>query len=359
MSDSASFATPVPEIHRPYVAVEDRYTHWDYRRVGRSGLMLPPLSLGLWWNFGDNRPFDTQREILRHAFDHGINHFDLANNYGPPFGSAEENFGRLMRSDFAPYRDELILSTKAGYEMWPGPYGDRGSRKYLLASLDASLARMSVDYVDIFYSHRADPDTPIEETIGALDTAVRQGKALYAGISSYSPERTTEAVAVAAELGTPIVIHQPSYSMLNRWPEEGLLDVLEEQGVGSIGFGSLAQGLLSDRYVESADPQRAQDRGSFDESMASDDNRERLRGLAGIAKGRGQSLAQMAISWAIRPGGVTSALIGVSSVAQLDENLAAATRTDFTADELTEIDRFAGATSTLAGINIWSQSSDV
>ena len=355
MSDSASFAASVPELHRPYVAAEDRYTHWEYRRVGRTGLLLPPLSMGLWWNFGDNFPFDNQRAILRRAFDNGITHFDLANNYGPPYGSAEENFGRMMRTDFRPYRDELILSTKAGYDMWPGPYGDRGSRKYLLASLDASLERMSVDYVDIFYSHRVDPDTPLEETIGALDTAVRQGKALYAGISSYSPERTAEAVAIAKQLGTPIVIHQPSYSMLNRWVEEGLLDALEENGLGSIAFTVLAQGLLSDRYVESADPERSQDRGSFDASMASNDNRERLRGLAGIAKGRGQTLAQMALSWVLRPGGVTSALIGVSSVAQLDENLAAAQKTDFTADELSEIDRFAGE----AGINLWAPSSEV
>ena len=354
MSVSASFAASVPELHRPYVAAEDRYTHWDYRRVGHTGLLLPPLSMGLWWNFGDNRPFDTQRAILRHAFDNGITHFDLANNYGPPYGSAEENFGRMMRTDFKPYRDELILSTKAGYDMWPGPYGDRGSRKYLLASLDASLARMSVDYVDIFYSHRVDPDTPLEETIGALDTAVRQGKALYAGISSYSPERTAEAVAIAKELGTPIVIHQPSYSMLNRWVEQGLLTVLEEHQLGSIAFTVLAQGLLSDRYVESADPERSQDRGSFDASMASNDNRERLRGLADIAKGRGQTLAQMALSWVLRPGGVTSALIGVSSVGQLDENLAAAQKTDFTADELSEIDRFAGE----AGVNLWATSSD-
>jgi L-glyceraldehyde 3-phosphate reductase len=258
-----------------------------------------------------------------------------------------------MRTDFAPYRDELILSTKAGYEMWPGPYGDRGSRKYLLASLDASLKRMSVDYVDIFYSHRADPDTPLEETICALDAAVRQGKALYAGISSYSPDRSIEAAAIAERLGTPLVIHQPSYSMLNRWIEEKLLLTLEQEGLGSIGFGSLAQGLLSDRYVESADPERAQDRGSFDDRMANEDNRERLRGLAEIAKRRGQSLAQLAISWTLRPGGVTSALIGVSSVQQLDENLAAAGRTDFSDEELAEIDRFAGE----AGINIWAASS--
>ncbi|MGZ8690545.1 MAG: L-glyceraldehyde 3-phosphate reductase [Aeromicrobium sp.] len=354
MSDSVSFAAPVPELHRPYAAAEDRYTHWDYRRVGHTGLLIPPLSMGLWWNFGDNRPFDTQRAILRHAFDHGITHFDLANNYGPPYGSAEENFGRMMRTDFRPYRDELILSTKAGYDMWPGPYGDRGSRKYLLASLDASLERMSVDYVDILYSHRVDPDTPLEETIGALDTAVRQGKALYAGISSYSPERTAEAVTIARELGTPIVIHQPSYSMLNRWVEEGLLTVLEEHGLGSIAFTVLAQGLLSDRYVESADPERSQDRASFDSSMASEENRERLRGLAGIAKDRGQTLAQMALSWVLRPGGVTSALIGVSSLEQLDENLAAARMTDFTDDELAGIDRFAGE----AGVNLWAASSD-
>ena len=355
MSDSVSFAASVPELHRPYVAAGDRYTHWDYRRVGRTGLLLPPLSLGLWWNFGDNFPFDNQRAILRHAFDHGITHFDLANNYGPPYGSAEENFGRMMRTDFKPYRDELILSTKAGYDMWPGPYGDHGSRKYVLASLDASLERMSVDYVDIFYSHRVDPDTPLEETIGALDTAVRQGKAMYAGISSYSPERTVEAAAIAKGLGTPLVIHQPSFSLLNRWVEQGLLTVLEEYGLGSIAFTVLAQGLLSDRYVESANPERSQDRGSFDASMASDDNRQRLGGLAGIAKDRGQTLAQMALSWVLRPGGVTSALIGVSSVAQLDENLAAAQNIDFTADELSEIDRFAGE----AGVNLWAPSSEV
>ena len=355
MTDSTSYADPVPEIHRPYVAAEDRYTHWDYRRVGRSGLFLPPLSLGLWWNFGDNFPFDNQRAVLRHAFDNGITHFDLANNYGPPYGSAEENFGRMMRTDFKAYRNELILSTKAGYDMWPGPYGNFGSRTYLLASLEESLGRMSVDHVDIFYSHRADPGTPLEETIGALDAIVRQGKARYAGISSYSPERTSEAVAIANSLGTPIVIHQPSYSMINRWIEDGLTTVLDEHGVGSIGFGSLAQGLLSDRYVESADPERSQNRGSFDSSMANEDNRKRLKGLAAIAKKRGQTLAQMAISWTLRPGGVTSALIGVSSVEQLDENLKAAQRIDFTDEELAEIDSYAVE----AGINIWAASSDV
>lgn len=348
-----SFAAPVPESHRPYVAAADRYTHWDYRRVGRTGLLLPPLSLGLWWNFGDNRPFDTQREVLRHAFDRGITHFDLANNYGPPYGSAEENFGRMMRTDFRPYRDELIISSKAGWDMWPGPYGNAGSRKYLLSSLEASLQRMSVDHVDIFYSHRFDPDTPLEETVGALDTAVRQGKALYVGISSYSPERTVEAVEIAHRLGTPLVIHQPSYSLVNRWVEEGLLATLHEQGLGSIAFTVLAQGLLSDRYVDNAHPQRSQVRGSFDDAMASDENRERLRGLAGIAKERGQSLAQLALSWVLRPGGVTSALIGVSSVAQLDENLAAAARTDFTPEELARIDEFAGE----AGVNLWARSS--
>jgi L-glyceraldehyde 3-phosphate reductase len=356
MNDSASFADPVPETHRPYVAADDRYTHFDYRRVGSSGLLLPPLSLGLWYNFGDNRTFDSQREILRHAFDRGVTHFDLANNYGPPFGSAEENFGRMMRGDFKPYRDELILSSKAGWEMWPGPYGNRGSRKYLLASLDASLERMSVDYVDIFYSHRADPDTPVEETVGALDTAVRQGKALYVGISSYSPEHTVKAVAVARELGTPLVIHQPAYSMLNRWVERGLLSTLDEHGLGSIAFTVLAQGLLSDRYLHEEEPERAQNRPSFQSSIVNGENRERLRGLAAIAERRGQTLAQMGLSWVLRPGGVTSALMGVSSVKQLDENLAAAAHTDFTDDELTEIDRFAGDAE---GVDLWAVSTEV
>lgn len=356
MTEERYYADPVPDLHRPYAAADDRYQHLDYRRVGTSGLLLPPISLGLWWNFGDNRPYDTQREILRHAFDRGITHFDLANNYGPPYGSAEENFGRMMRTDFKPYRDELILSTKAGWDMWPGPYGKLGSRKYLLSSLDASLERMSVDYVDIFYSHRADPGTPVEETILALDTAVGQGKALYAGISSYSPERTAEAMAVARDLGTPLIIHQPSYSMLNRWVERGLLTTLGEEGLGSIGFSPLAQGLLTDRYLGDESVERAGDRGSFDDGVLTDDNLERLRGLAGIAEQRGQSLAQLAISWVLRPGGVTSALIGASSTRQLDENLAAAAQTDFTDDELAAIDEFAGDAE---GVDLWKGSADL
>ncbi len=356
MTEERYYADAVPETHRPYVAAEDRYQHLDYRRVGTSGLLLPPISLGLWWNFGDDRPFATQREVLRHAFDKGITHFDLANNYGPPHGSAEENFGRMMRTDFKPYRDELIISSKAGWDMWPGPYGKLGSRKYLLSSLDASLERMSVDYVDIFYSHRADPGTPVEETIMALDTAVGQGKALYAGISSYSPERTAEAVAVARDLGTPLVIHQPSYSMLNRWVEGGLLTVLNEHGLGSIGFSPLAQGLLTDRYLGDDPVEHAVNRGSLDEGVLTEANLDRLRGLADIAKKRKQSLAQMAISWILRPGGVTSALIGASSTKQLDENLAAAANTDFTDEELAEIDKYAGG---VDGIDLWKVSADL
>jgi L-glyceraldehyde 3-phosphate reductase len=356
MTEERYYADPVPDIHRPYVAADDRYQHLDYRRVGTSGLLLPPISLGLWWNFGDNRPFDTQREVLRHAFDNGITHFDLANNYGPPYGSAEENFGRMMRTDFRPYRDELILSSKAGWDMWPGPYGKLGSRKYLLSSLDASLERMSVDYVDIFYSHRVDPNTPLEETITALDTAVGQGKALYAGISSYSPQKTAEAVAIARDLGTPLIIHQPSYSMLNRWVEGGLLTVLDEHGLGAIGFSPLAQGLLTDKYLGKDAVQRSGDRSSFDESVLTKENLDRLRGLAGIAEKRGQSLAQMAISWILRPGGVTSALIGASSVEQLDENLAAAQQTDFTDDELAAIDEFAGDAE---GVDLWKVSAEL
>ncbi|PZU42638.1 MAG: aldo/keto reductase [Arsenicicoccus sp.] len=352
----AYYAADVPETHRPYVAAPDRHQKLDYRRVGDSGLLLPPLSLGLWYNFGDNRPFDTQREILRRAFDEGISHFDLANNYGPPYGSAEENFGRMMRTDFRPYRHEMVLSTKAGWDMWPGPYGMLGSRKYLLASLEESLSRMSVDFVDIFYSHRADEDTPVAETIGALDTAIRQGKALYAGISSYSPERTAEAVAVARELGTPLIIHQPAYNMLNRWVEDGLLDALGGHGMGSIGFTALAQGLLTDKYLDRDDAERATARPSFDSSVLTEANRERLRGLAKVAEGRGQTLAQMALSWAIRPGGVTSTLIGVSSVQQLEDNLAAAHRTDFTQEELAEIDRLSGSTE---GVDLWATSAEI
>ena len=354
MSDEPYYAQSVDETHRPYVAAEDRYQRFEYRRVGDSGLLLPPLSLGLWYNFGDDKPFDTQREVLRHAFDSGITHFDLANNYGPPYGSAEENFGRMMRTDFAPYRDEMIISSKAGWDMWPGPYGNASSRKYLLSSLDASLKRLSLDHVDIFYSHRFDPETPVAETVAALDTAVRQGKATYVGISSYSPERTAEAVGIANELGTPLVIHQPAYSMLNRWVERGLLTVLEEHGLGSIAFTVLAQGLLSDRYLGD-EPTTTSNRPTFDQSLVNDDNRERLRGLNDVAKGRGQTLAQMALSWVLRPGGVTSALIGVSSVAQLDENLKAADNTDFSDDDLAEIDRLAGEPD---AVNLWKVSSD-
>ncbi|MTB89478.1 L-glyceraldehyde 3-phosphate reductase [Aeromicrobium senzhongii] len=347
----------VDETHRPWQADADRYQSLEYRRVGRSGLLLPPISLGLWWNFGDNRTFDSQREILRHAFDLGITHFDLANNYGPPPGSAEENFGRMMRGDFAPYRDELIISTKAGWDMWPGPYGFLGSRKYLLASLDASLTRMGLDHVDIFYSHRADPDTPVEETVGALDTAVRQGKALYVGISSYSAERTRRAAEVAADLGTPLVIHQPAYSMVNRWVEDELFATLEDVGMGSIAFTPLAQGLLTDRYLGDEPVQRAGGRSSFDDSVV-EGNRDRLRGLADVARERGQTLAQLAISWVLRPGAATSALIGASRTEQLDENIQAAANTDFTAEELDRIDELVGHDAD-ARVDLWGGSADI
>src|SRR5580698_8083616 len=323
-----------------YLAAPDRYEHTSYRRCGRSGIELPGVSLGLWQNFGDDRLIDTQRAILRRAFDLGVTHFDLANNYGPPYGSAEINFGRLFREDFAPYRDELVISTKAGYDMWPGPYGEWGSRKYLLASLDQSLKRMGVEYVDIFYSHRFDPDTPLEETMGALDTAVRSGKALYAGISSYSPERTRDAAAILRSLGTPLLIHQPSYSMLNRWIEGGLLDFLEAEGAGCIAFSPLAQGLLTTKYLNGIP---AGSRAARNESLSQDQLSEKtlahVRALNSIAAGRGQSLAQMAVSWTLRDPRVTSALIGASSVAQLEENLAAADKTAFAADEIAAIDR--------------------
>src|SRR5215471_16341495 len=337
-----------------YVAAGDRYSRLPYRRCGRSGIMLPEVSLGLWQNFGDGKPLEEQRAILHRAFDLGVTHFDLANNYGPPYGSAEINFGRVMREDLRPYRDELIISTKAGYDMWPGPYGDHGSRKYLLASLDQSLKRMGLEYVDIFYSHRFDPDTPLEETMGALDTAVRSGRALYAGISSYSPERSQEAASILRSLGTPLLIHQPSYSMLNRWIEGGLLDVLGSEGVGCIVFSPLAQGLLTAKYL-SGIPEGS--RASRNESLTRDQLSEKtlahVRGLGEIAAGRGQSLAQMAISWVLRDERVTSALIGASSVAQLEENLAAAGRTAFTSEEIAAIDKDAVD----AGINIWSASS--
>jgi len=337
-----------------YVAADDRYSKLPYRRCGRSGLLLPEVSLGLWQNFGDGKPIEDQRAIIRRAFDLGVTHFDLANNYGPPYGSAEINFGRIMREDLRPYRDQLIISTKAGYDMWPGPYGEWGSRKYLLASLDQSLRRMGLDYVDIFYSHRFDPDTPLEETMGALDTAVRSGRALYAGISSYSAERTAEAIAILRRLGTPLLIHQPSYSMLNRWIEGGLLDVLGREGVGCIAFSPLAQGVLTGKYLAGVP---AGSRASLDGSLSADQLSEatlaHVRALAEIAASRGQTLAQLALSWALRDPRVTSVLIGASSTAQLEENLAAVRRTSFTADELAAIDRDAVD----AGINIWASSS--
>jgi L-glyceraldehyde 3-phosphate reductase len=335
-----------------YQAAESRYDATDYRHCGRSGLQLPPLSLGLWQNFGDDRPEDSQRAILRRAFDRGVTHVDLANNYGPPYGRAEENFGRWMREDFAPYRDELVISTKAGYDMWPGPYGQGGgSRKYLLASLDQSLARMGLDYVDIFYSHRFDPDTPLEETIGALDTAVRSGRALYAGISSYSPEQTAEAAAIARELGTPLLIHQPSYSMLNRWIEGGLLDELEQQGMGCIVFSALAQGLLTDRYLDGVPDDSRAARSDSTIAGLEADVLDRVRALDAVAEQRGQKLAQLALQWSLRDPRVTSAVIGASSVEQLDTNLDALTFPPLTDDELAEIDRHAVE----SGINLWAE----
>ncbi|HXR43010.1 MAG TPA: L-glyceraldehyde 3-phosphate reductase [Acidothermaceae bacterium] len=334
-----------------YLADETRYDHMTYRRCGRSGINLPVISLGLWHNFGDDKPFATQRDILRRAFDLGITHFDLANNYGPPAGSAETNFGRHLREDFKPYRDELIISTKAGWDMWPGPYGDLGSRKYLLASLDQSLQRMGLDYVDIFYHHRFDPDTPMEESLSALDTAVRQGKALYVGISSYSGKRTEEAVAILRTMGTPLFIHQPSYSMLNRWIEEDLLDVLGREGIGCIAFSPLAQGMLTDRYLNGvpADSRAAQGR-FLTADMLTEQNMTYIRSLNEMAKRRGQTLAQLALAWAVRDPRVTSVLIGASSVAQLEQNVGALGKTTFSADELAEIDRYAAE----GGINIWT-----
>src|SRR3954470_17066160 len=339
----------------PYDAAPDRYDAMQYRRCGNSGIQLPAVSLGLWNNFGEDTRLDTQRAILRRAFDRGVCHFDLANNYGPPPGSAELNFGRIMREDFCPFRDELIISTKAGYDMWPGPYGEWGSRKYLLSSLDQSLRRMGLDYVDIFYSHRFDPDTPLEETMGALDTAVRQGKALYVGLSSSGARRTEEAVQILRDLGTPVIIHQPSYSLLNRWIEDDLLDVLDREGLGCIVFSPRGQGLLTDRYLNGVPEGSRLDQGRFmSREMVSDENLARVRALNEIAQRRGQTLAQMAIAWVLRDPRVTSALIGASSVQQLDDNLDALERLDFSDDELAEIDRHAVD----AGINIWAQSSN-
>jgi L-glyceraldehyde 3-phosphate reductase len=337
-----------------YQAASERYDHMEYRRCGRSGLKLPAVSLGLWNNFGQEAPLESARAILRRAFDLGITHFDLANNYGPPYGSAEENLGLIMARDLGAYRDELVISTKAGYDMWPGPYGEWGSRKYLLASLDASLRRMGLDYVDIFYSHRFDPETPLEETMGALDTAVRQGKALYAGVSSYSASRTREAVAILDRLGTPLLIHQPSYSLLNRWIEVDLLDTLGAEGIGCIVFSPLAQGVLSDRYLSGVPAgSRASRHGSLSPDTLTEETMTKVRGLNEIATGRGQSLAQMAMAWTLRDPRITSTLIGVSNVAQLEDNVAALDSTQFTADELAAIDRFA----TESDINLWAASS--
>ncbi len=333
----------------------ERYDKMVYRRCGRSGLLLPAISLGLWQNFGGTRPLESSRSILRRAFDLGITHFDLANNYGPPYGSAEESFGRVMATDFRSLRDELVISTKAGYDMWPGPYGQGGgSRKYLLASLDQSLGRMGLDYVDIFYSHRFDPSTPLEETMGALDSAVRQGKALYVGISSYSAAKTREAAGILRGLGTPLLIHQPSYSLFNRWIEPDLLEVLGEEGIGCIAFSPLAQGLLTDRYLGGVpEGSRASAEGSLRPEMLSDENIAKVRALAAIAERRGQKLSQLALAWALRDPRVTSALIGVSSIAQLEDNVGALQNLAFTEQELTEIDRYAVD----AGINLWARSS--
>ena len=338
-----------------YLPAENRYASTPYRRSGRSGLKLPAVSLGLWHNFGHDRSFETQRAIVRRAFDRGVTHFDLANNYGPPPGSAEESFGRLLATDLKPYRDELVVSTKAGYDMWPGPYGEWGSRKYLLSSLDQSLQRMGLDYVDVFYSHRFDPDTPLQETMGALDSAVRQGKALYVGISSYSGHRTEEAAQILRDLGTPVLIHQPSYSLLNRWIEEELLDVLEREGIGCIAFSPLAQGMLTDKYLGGSVPagSRAAQDHFLKRDMLTPEALAHVEALNKMAAERGQSLAQMAIAWTLRDERVTSALIGASSVKQLDENLAALDNLEFTDDELTTIDAHAVD----AGINLWSSSS--
>ena len=338
-----------------YVAADDRYDQMRFNRCGGSGLALPAISLGLWHNFGHVNPLETSRAIVRRAFDLGVTHFDLANNYGPPYGSAEENFGRLLQQDLRPYRDELIISTKAGYDMWPGPYGDGGSRKYLLASLDHSLARLGLDYVDIFYSHRFDNGTPLEETMGALDSAVRQGKALYVGISSYSADKTREAASILRHLGTPLLIHQPSYSLLNRWIEPDLVDTLGELGVGCITFSPLAQGVLTDRYLEGIpEGSRASRNDSLSPDTLTEEALAKVQGLNAVAAGRRQSLAQMALAWTLRDPRITSTLLGASSVAQLEQNLAALENLEFSPDELDEIDRYAPESS----VNLWTASSD-
>jgi L-glyceraldehyde 3-phosphate reductase len=339
----------------PYAADENRYKVQTYRRCGASGLLLPAVSLGFWHNFGDDKPLDVQRAVARRAFDLGITHFDLANNYGPPYGAAEFNAGRILREDFRPYRDELIISTKAGWDMWPGPYGDWGSRKYLRSSLDQSLQRLGLDYVDIFYHHRPDPDTPLEETMAALDAAVRAGKALYVGVSSYSPAHTVQAAAILGELGTPLLIHQPSYSMFNRWIEPELLGVLEQAGVGCIAFTALAQGLLTDRYLDGvpADSRAAQGK-SLDPNSISEENLERVRALDKIAKRRGQTLAQLALAWVLRDRRVTSTLIGASSVKQLEANVATVENLELSTDELAEIDQYAVE----SGVDLWAEARD-
>lgn len=352
MTESPRFhSRDVADLHRPYVAADDRYEPFSFRQVGSSGLFLPPLSLGLWWNFGDNVALDRQRELLRHAFDKGITHFDLANNYGPPYGSAEKNFGRIFREDLAPYRDELIISSKAGYDMWRGPYGDWASRKYLLASADRSLASMNLDYVDIFYSHRPDPVTPIEETIGALDTLVRRGKALYVGISSYSATQTIEAKAVARSLGTPLVIHQPSYSIIDRWIEDGLTGALEKEGLGAIAYVPLAQGLLTDKYLGEGDADRSQQRASLGGRRVTPEAGAQLRKLNVVASERGQTLAQMALQWVLRTDVVSSALIGASKTSQIDENVRALDGAAFSSEELEVIDEVSSA---LAATDVWA-----
>ena len=359
-SDRSSSAQPAPQpaplpaTVPPYVPAPDRYDSMSYRRCGRSGLHLPAISLGLWHNFGDDRSLDDQRALLRRAFDQGITHFDLANNYGPPYGGAESNFGRVLREDLRPWRDELVISTKAGYDMWPGPYGEWGSRKYLLASLDQSLARMGLDYVDIFYSHRSDPKTPLEETMGALATAVGSGRALYAGISSYSPQRTAQAAEILRGHGVPLLIHQPSYSLLNRWVEGGLLDTLDEVGAGCIVFSPLAQGMLTDKYLDGVPAgSRASKGSSLDPALLSDQNLTHVRALAAIAAERGQTLAQMALAWTLRDPRVTSTLVGASSVRQLEDNVTALAGPPFTDEELARIDAHAVD----GGINLWARSS--
>jgi L-glyceraldehyde 3-phosphate reductase len=341
-----------PTIHRP---IDDRYERMPYRRSGRNGLRLPAISLGLWQNFGDDRPLAGSRAIIRRAFDLGITHFDLANNYGPPYGSAETNFGRIFEEDLRPFRDELVISTKAGYDMWPGPYGEWGSRKYLLGSIEQSLRRMRLDHVDIFYSHRFDPETPLQETMGALDEAVRRGLTRYVGISSYGPERTLQAIEILRGLGTPLLIHQPSYSLLNRWIEEGLLEVLGREGVGAIVFSPLAQGLLTNRYLDGIpEDSRVRAGNYFSEGLLSEENLERVRALNEIAGERGQTLAQMAVAWVLRDERVTSALLGASSVEQLEQNVASLEHLNFTEDELAAIDRHAQE----GEINLWAPSSD-